>query len=99
MAQLFSLGHMHTFMKIPTYTQTPGLDHYPVSERFAVYRETHKRLMREDTAYQRRFTSYLTTLIIMVFIPIVGWAIAAYLVFRQQEFQNQRIGDVLQSVA
>jgi hypothetical protein len=86
-------------MKIPTYTQTPGLDRYPEGERFAVYRATHKRLMREDTAYRRRFSSYLTALICLVIIPIVGWAIAAYLVFRQQEFQNRRIGDVLQSVA
>ena len=86
-------------MKIPTYTQTPGLDRFPVSERFAVYCATHKRLMREDTAYQRRFSSYLTTLIIMLIIPVVGWAIAAYLVIRQQEFQNRRIGDVLRAVA
>jgi len=86
-------------MKIPTYTQTPGLDRYPEGERFAVYRATHTRLMREDTAYRLRFSSYLTALICLVIIPIVGWAIAGYLVFRQQEFQNRRIGDVLQSVA
>jgi hypothetical protein len=85
-------------MKIPTYTQTPGLDRFPEGERFAVYRATHKRLMREDAAYRRRFSSYLTALICLVIIPIVGWAIAAYLVIRQQEFQNQRIGDILQSV-
>jgi hypothetical protein len=85
-------------MKIPTYTQTPGLDRYPESERFAVYRATHKRLMREDTSYRRRFSSYLTALICLVIIPIVGWAIAVYLVFRQQEFQNRKIGNVLQAV-
>jgi hypothetical protein len=90
---------MHTFMKIPTYTQTPGLDRYPKGEQFAVYRAMHKRLMREDIAYQRRFSSYLTTLIILVIIPVVGWAIAIYLAIRQQQFQNRRIGDVLQAVA
>lgn len=83
-------------MKIPTYTQTPGLDRYPKSERFAVYRATHQRLLREDIAYQRRFSSYLTTLIFMVIIPVVGWAIAAYLAIRQQEFQNRKIGAALQ---
>jgi hypothetical protein len=86
-------------MKIPTYTQTPGLDRYPKGEQFAVYRAMHKRLMREDIAYQRRFSSYLTTLIILVIIPVVGWAIAIYLAIRQQQFQNRRIGDVLQAVA
>ena len=85
-------------MKIPTYTQTPGLDRYPAGERLAVYRATHKRLMQEDTEYRRRFSSYLTALICLVIIPIVGWAVAAYLVIRQQEFQNRRIGDVLQSM-
>ena len=93
------LGHSEHLMKIPSYTQTAGLERYPQGERFAVYRATHKRLMREDTAYQRRFSSYLTALIILVIIPVVGWAIAAYLAFRQQEFQNLRIGDVLQAVA
>jgi hypothetical protein len=86
-------------MNLPTYTQTPGLDRYPKGEQFAVYRATHKRLMREDIAYRRRFSSYLTALICLIIIPIVGWAIAAYLVLRQQEFQNRRIGDVLQAVA
>jgi preprotein translocase subunit YajC len=55
--------------------------------------------MREDIAYQRRFSSYLTTLIILVIIPVVGWAIAIYLAIRQQQFQNRRIGDALQAVA
>ncbi len=78
---------------------TPGLDRYPEGERFAVYRSTHKRLMQEDIVYRRRFNSYLTALICLIIIPIVGWAFAVYLAFRQQEFQNQRIGDVLQIAA
>jgi hypothetical protein len=86
-------------MKISTYKQTPGLDRFPENERFAVYRATHKRLMREDIAYRRQFSSYLTTLVYLAVIPIAGWAIAAYLAFRQQAFQNRRIGDVLQSAA
>jgi hypothetical protein len=85
-------------MKIPAYTQTPGLDRYPEGERFAVYRATHKRLMREDASYQRRISWYLTASICLIFIPIVGWAVACYLGIRQQEFQNRRIGDFLQSV-
>lgn len=86
-------------MKIPTYTQTRGLDRYPDGERLAVYRATHQRLMQEDAAYRRRFSTYVTALICLMIIPIVGWTIAAYLIFRQQEFQNRRIGEVLQSVA
>ncbi len=77
----------------------PELDRCPEGERFAIYRATHKRLMREDATYPRRFSSYLTAVICLTIIPIAGWAVAVYLVFRQQEFQNQRIGDVLQAVA
>lgn len=86
-------------MKIPYYTSTPGLDRYPQGERFVVYRATHKRLMREDAVYQRRFSSYVTAVVCLALIPIVGWLAIIYLAFRQQEFQNQRIGNVLQSAA
>ncbi len=41
-------------MKIPTYTQTAGLERFPQLERFSVYRATHKRLLSEDPTYQRR---------------------------------------------
>jgi len=87
-------------MKIPYYTQTAGLERYPQNERFAVYRAMHKRLMREDVAYQRQCHSYTTRIVCLaVLLPVVGWIAAAYLAFRQQAFQNRRIGDVLQSVA
>jgi hypothetical protein len=86
-------------MKIPTYTQTPGLDRYPEGEQFAVYRATHKRLMSEDAAYRRRWSSYVAAIVCLVFIPIAGWIAVVILAFRQQEFQNQRIGDVLRPVA
>ena len=88
-------------MKIPTYTQTPGLNRYPEDERFAVYRATQQAIdAGEDVAYRRRFSSYLTALICLVIIPGCWYGhVAAYLVIRQQEFQNQRIGNVLQICA
>ena len=86
-------------MKIPTYTQIPGLDRYPEGERFAVYRATHKRLLSVDSAYHRRWQRYIAAVVCLAIIPIVGWVAAVVLAFRQQAFQNQRIGDVLQSAA
>jgi len=87
-------------MKIPYYTQTAGLDRYPQQERFSVYRATHKRLMSEDSEYKRQCNSYTIRIVCFaVLLPVVGWILAVYLAFRQQEFQNRRIGDVLQAVA
>ena len=83
-------------MKIPYYTQTRGLERYPESMRFAVYRATHKRLMHEDAEYRRHYNSHFIQIICLaVLFPIVGWIAAAYLAFRQQEYQNQRIGNML----
>lgn len=86
-------------MKIPTYTQTAGLERFPQHERFAVYRATHERLLIEDSAYHRRWQRYIAGVACLAIIPIVGWVAAVVLAFRQQEFQNQRIGDVLRTVA
>lgn len=87
-------------MKIPYYTQTAGLERYPQNERFAVYRATHKRLMHDDVVYRRRRNSYIASVVcVAIFVPIVGWIAAIYLAFRQQEFQNRRIADVLQAAA
>lgn len=86
-------------MKIPTYTQTAGLERFPQHERFGVYRATHKRLLNEDSTYRRRWQCYIAAVVCLVPIPIAGWVATVVLAFRQQEFQNQRIGDVLQSVA
>ncbi len=82
-------------MKIPFYTQTIGLERFPQHERFAVYRAIHKRLLSEDSAYQRRWQRYIATVVCLAIIPIVGWVAVVVLAFRQQEFQNQRIGDLL----
>jgi hypothetical protein len=84
-------------MKIPTYTQTAGLERFSQLERFGVYRATHKRLLSEDSTYQRRWQLYIAAVFCLAPIPIVGWVATVVLAFRQQEFQNQRIGDALQS--
>jgi hypothetical protein len=87
------------FMKIPYYTRTAGLDRHPQSERFAIYRATHKRLLREDVGYRKRWSSYIAAVVCLTIVPIIGWAAIVYLAFRQQAFQNRKIGDVLQAVA
>lgn len=86
-------------MKRPTYTHTAGLERYPQQERFAIYQATHKRLLSEDAAYHRRWQRYIAAVVCLAIIPIVGWVAAVVLAFRQQEFQNRRIGDVLRAVA
>ena len=87
-------------MTIPSYIQTAGLERYPQNERFAVYRAAHKRLIQNDADYRNRRNSYITGIICLtVLIPIVGWIGAVYLAFRQQKFQNQKIGSVLQAAA
>lgn len=46
-------------MKIPTYASIPGLSRYPENDRFAVYRATHKRLLRDDVAYRSHRNSHV----------------------------------------
>jgi hypothetical protein len=46
-------------MKFCTYESTPGLDRYLVGQRYRVWRDAHKELMRTDPEYRqanRRFT-------------------------------------------
>ncbi len=59
-------------MKIPTYSSTPGLDRYPEHDRFAVYRATHERLMREDAAYRRQWSSYVAGIVCVAVVPLGG---------------------------
>lgn len=84
-------------MRIPAYTQTAGLDRFPEHERFAVYRATHRRLLKEDAAYHRRWKRYVAALVCLAMVPIVGWMAAVVVAFRQQTFQNRRIGEALRA--
>ena len=46
-------------MKFCTYNSTPGLDRYLVGQRYRVWCDAHKELMRTDAEYRRanrRFT-------------------------------------------
>jgi hypothetical protein len=54
---------LDTVMKIPTYTQTAGLERFPQHKRFGVYRATHKRLLNEDFTYQRRWQRYIAAVV------------------------------------
>ena len=63
----------HTAMKFETYAATPGLNRIPRAERFAVYRAIHKRLMREDASYRKRFHQYLSSVIVLAMWPGTAW--------------------------
>jgi hypothetical protein len=60
-------------MKLPIYTSTPGLDRYPERERFAVYRATHKRLISEDAAYRRKWSSHVAGIVCVAIVPAGGF--------------------------
>jgi heme/copper-type cytochrome/quinol oxidase subunit 4 len=60
-------------MKFETYQATPGLDHIPPNERYVTYSATHKRLMREDVAYRKRFNQYLSSIIVAVVVSGSVW--------------------------
>ena len=60
-------------MNIETYKATPGLDRIPAAERYATYRATHKRLMREDEAYRTRHNQYLSSVIVAAVVPGTIW--------------------------
>ena len=102
-------------MKFQTYTSTPGLNHFPMHDRFKVYRATHKILFGEDAEYRRRYQSYMAKIVVLcilipgVFLKIVTfglWPIITlqcaigisiiFMAFRQQEYQNKRIGEQLE---
>lgn len=82
-------------MKLPFYAQAAGLNRYPENERFAVYHSTHRRLLQLDKVYQERCRSYWMALVVCALVPVIGWTVCLWLAFRQQRFQNQRIGEFL----
>ena len=57
-------------MKFVTYTATPGLERFPESERFRVYRSAHKQLKRQDGAFRRRVNRFQAS-IIMATVPLL----------------------------
>jgi len=59
-------------MKMPTYNATPGLDAYPESERYKVYRSIHHRLMSGDIKYKRRWVSYMVCVVCAAIVPVCG---------------------------
>lgn len=82
-------------MKIPSYTETPGLHSSPEDKRFSIYRETHKRLLSQDQIYRRRHRTYIAAVVGLVFVPVLGWVAIIYLAMQQQRFQNEKIGEAL----
>ena len=59
-------------MKCETYKSTPGLDRIPPADRFATYRATHKRLMREDESYRKRHNQYVILYSIIIAAAFLG---------------------------
>ncbi|EDY18566.1 hypothetical protein CfE428DRAFT_3951 [Chthoniobacter flavus Ellin428] len=100
-------------MKWETFQSTPGLDRIPPGKRFATYRGTHQRLLREDESYRKRHNHYVISYSILIAAAFLGvstlglvsftllslaaTAVVVYLAFREQRQMNQCIGRVLQS--
>lgn len=68
-------------MKFCTYNSTPGLDRYLLGQRYQIWRDAHKELMRTDLEYRqanRRFTfqmiasSIFATILIAAFSFSIG---------------------------
>lgn len=59
-------------MKLPFYTATKGLERFPANERFTVYRNTHKRLLKEDTVYRKRRNAYIASIACLAIVPVCG---------------------------
>jgi len=51
-------------MRFVTYTATPGLERFPESERFRVYRSAYKRLMQQDTDFRRRVLRFRVSIVV-----------------------------------
>jgi hypothetical protein len=116
-------------MKFCTYNSTPGLDRYPIEQRFRVWRATHKELMGSDQEYRRAVRRFMFQILVstlvgvliapafaflqyrvhdnpafMVFSIVIPLAVyvaytlfVVYASFRIQNFQNEKVGRVLQS--
>ncbi len=65
-------------MKFVTYAATPELTRFPQSERFRVYRSTHKRLMREDAEYRQRVRRFRWGLIWPPLVFTSAWLILCF---------------------
>ena len=65
-------------MKFVTYTSTPGLERFPESECFLVYRSTYDQLMQHDTEFRRRVNRFrlsiviVTVLLLIILTPSLG---------------------------
>lgn len=96
-------------MKFESYQATPGLARVPVEERFRVFRKVHRQLMREDPAYRTRFYKYVLGILALcasaaaahsgtvsgILLPFVTAVPILYLAFRQQQYMNERVGEIL----
>lgn len=61
-------------MKFCTYNSTPGLDRFPIEQRYRVWRATHKELMGTDSKYRRavkrfKFQIIASTLVCVIISP------------------------------
>ena len=45
-------------MKLVTYNSTPGLEQFPESEHFRVYRSAYKKLMHQDAGFRQRVNRF-----------------------------------------
>jgi len=58
-------------MKFCTYSSTPGLDRYPIEQRYRVWRATHKELMSTDAEYQRAVRRFVFQIIASTLVCVI----------------------------
>jgi len=117
-------------MNFCTYSSTPGLDRFPIEQRYRVWRATHKELMVTDAEYHRavrrfvfqiivptlvcviigpaftvlqhRATDNIAFAVLSIVVPLAVFGAYAFFVvyasFRIQNFQNEKVSEVLQKV-
>jgi hypothetical protein len=72
-------------MKFCTYNSTPGLDRYLVGQRYRVWNDAHKELMRTDSDYRRAVRRFTFQIIAATF---VNGIISPAFTFLQHRFSD-----------
>ena len=58
-------------MKFCTYDSTPGLDRFPIEQRYRVWRATHKELLGTDSGYHRAVRRFVLQIIASTIVCVI----------------------------
>ena len=72
-------------MKFCTYNSTPGLDRYLVGQRYRVWNDTHKELMRTDPEYRRAVRRFTFRIIASTLVSVIISPVFTFLQHRLQD--------------